>query len=71
MQGYAYSVFSIAAAIYLNVVWTLTPFTSLGCLIGTCFLHVFVVQDEQAAKHAAELEGALARAHAAEKAQRA
>lgn len=69
MQGYAYSVFSIAAAIYLNVVWTLTPFTSLGCLIGTCFLHVFVVQDEQAAKHAAELEGALARAHAAEKAR--
>ena len=60
---------TIAAAIYLNVVWTLTPFTSLGCLIGTCFLHVFVVQDEQAAKHAAELEGALARAHAAEKAR--
>ena len=58
-----------AAAIVLQVVWPLTPFTSLGCLVGTCFLHVFVVQDELAAKHAAELEGALARAHAAEMAR--
>ena len=61
---------SIAVAIVLQVIWPLTPFTSLGCLIGTCFLHVFVVQDEQAAKHTAELEDALARAHAAEKARR-
>ena len=59
----------IAAANVLQVVWPLTPFTSLGCLVGTCFLHVFVVQDEQAAKHAAELEGALARASAAERAR--
>ena len=59
----------IAAANVLQVVWPLTPFTSLGCLVGTCFLHVFVVQDEQAAKHAAELEDALARARAAEKAR--
>ena len=60
---------TIAVAIVLQVVWPLTPFTALGCLIGTCFLHVFVVQDEQAAKHTAELEDALARAHAAEKAR--
>ena len=60
---------AIAAAIVLQVVWPLTPFTSLGCLVGTCFLHVFVVQDEQAAKHAAELEGALVRARAAERAR--
>ena len=60
---------TIAAAIVLQVIWPLTPFTSLGCLVGTCFLHVFVVQDEQAAKHTAELEDALERVRAAEKAR--
>ena len=59
----------MTAAMILQVVWPLTPFTALGCLIGNCFFHVFVVQDEQAAKHAAELEDALARTHAAEKAR--
>ena len=57
------------AAMILQVVWPLTPFTALGCLVGNCFFHVFVVQDEQAAKHAAELEQALHRARAAEKAR--
>ena len=59
----------IAIAIFLQVVWPLTPFTSLGCLIGNCFFHVFVVQDEKAAKHMAALETALERARAAEKAR--
>ena len=68
MMVFMFSVL-IAAANVLQVVWPLTPFTSLGCLVGTCFLHVFVVQDEQAAKHAAELEDALARASAAERAR--
>jgi len=58
---------TITAAIVLQIVWPLTPFTSLGCLVGNCFFHVFVIQDEQAAKHTAELEKALARARAAEK----
>ena len=60
---------TIAVAVILQIVWPLTPFTALGCLICNCFFHVFVVQDEQAAKHTAVLEKALARAHAAEKAR--
>ncbi|MBR4654281.1 MAG: response regulator [Kiritimatiellae bacterium] len=70
---------AMIGAIALQVIWPLTPFTALGCLIGGCFIHVFVVESEraelrraiiereQAAKHAAELEKALARARAAEK----
>ena len=60
---------TMAVAIFLQIVWPLTPFTALGCLISNCFLHVFVVQDEQAAMHMAELEKALELAHAAEKAR--
>ena len=59
----------IAVAIVLQVIWPLTPFTALGCLVCNCFFHVFVIQDEQAAKHMAELEDALERARAAEKAR--
>ena len=60
---------TMAAAIFLQILWPLTPFTALGCLIGNCFLHVFVVSDEQTAKHLAKLEEALERARAAEKAR--
>ncbi len=60
---------TMAVAMVFQVVWPLTPFTALGCLIGNCFFHVFVIQDEQAAKHMAELEKALERARAAEKAR--
>ena len=60
---------TITLAIVLQILLPLTPFTSLGCLISNCFFHVFVVQDEQAARHTAELEKALARARAAEKAR--
>ena len=60
---------TMSVAMVLQVVWPLTPFTSLGCLIVNCFFQVFVIQDEQSAKHAAELEDALERAHAAEKAR--
>ena len=58
---------TMAAALVLQIIWELTPFTALGCLVGNCFLHVFFVADEQATKHLAELEKALDRAHAAEK----
>ena len=60
---------TVTLAIVLQILLPLTPFTSLGCLISNCFFHVFVVQDEQAAKHTAELEKALARAREAEKAR--
>lgn len=76
MQDYIYSVIAfvaMAVAIVLQIVWPLWPYYALGCLIGCCFFHVFVVEDEcaelrraviereQTAKHAAELEKALDR----------
>jgi len=63
------SCITMGVAIVLQVVWPLTPFTALGCLIVNCFFQVFVIQDEQAERHAAELEDALERARAAEKAR--
>ena len=60
---------TLTAAQVLQVLWPLTPFTSLGCLIGCCFFHVFVIRDEQAVRHMAALEKALVRARSAEKAR--
>jgi signal transduction histidine kinase/CheY-like chemotaxis protein len=57
---------TMAAALILQVPWPLTPFTALGCLFCNCFFHVFVIADEQTAKHMAELEKALERARVAE-----
>ena len=70
---------AMAVAIVFQIIWPLWPYYALGCLIGCCFFHVFVVEDErdklrqavfereQTEKHAAELEKALERARAAEK----
>ena len=70
---------AMAVAIVLQIIWPLWPYYALGCLIGCCFFHVFVVEGErdklrqavfeceQTEKHAAELEKALERARAAEK----
>ena len=60
---------TMGAALALQIIWKLAPFTSLGCLLCCCFFHVFVIQDEQTAKHMAELEDALERARVAEKAR--
>ena len=72
---------TMAVAIIFQIAWPLWPYYALGCLVGTCLLHVFVIEDEraelrraviereQAAKHMAELEGALERARAAERAR--
>ena len=68
MMAFLFSI-TLAVFIVLQIIWPLTPFTALGCLICNCFFHVFVVQDEQAVKHMAELEDALERARAAEKAR--
>ena len=59
----------LTLAVTLQVLWPLTPFTALGCLVGNCFLHIFLVQDERAAKHTEELEKALEQAKAADKAR--
>ena len=70
---------SMGVAIVLQILWPLWPFYALGCLVGNCFFHIFVIEDErdellqavieqeQTAKHMAELERALERARAAEK----
>ena len=72
---------TMAVAIVFQIEWPLWPYYALGCLISNCFLHVFVIEDErdelrraviereQTAKHMAELEKALERARAAEKAR--
>jgi len=72
---------TMAVAIVFQIEWPLWPYYALGCLISNCFIHVFVIEDErdelrraviereQTAKHAAELEKALERARAAEKAR--
>ena len=72
---------TMAVAIVFQIMWPLWPYYALGCLVGSCFFHVFVIEDEraelrraviereQAEKHLAELEKALERARAAEKAR--
>ena len=72
---------TMAVAIVFQIIWPLWPYYAIGCLVGNCFFHIFVIEDErdelrqaviereQAAKHMAELEKALARARAAEKAR--
>ena len=58
---------TLAAAMILQIVVPLTPFTALGCLLCNCFLHVFVIQDDQTARHMAKLEKALRRVREAER----
>ena len=72
---------TMAVAIVFQIIWPLWPYYAIGCLVGNCFFHIFVIEDErdelrqaviereQTAKHMAELEKALARARAAEKAR--
>ena len=72
---------TMAVAIVFQIIWPLWPYYALGLLIGHCFFHVFVIEDERAemrqaviereqtAKHMAELENALERARSAEKAR--
>ena len=58
-----------AASNLLQVLWPLTPFTALGCLVGCCFLQVFLVADAHTVNHMLALEEALGRARSAEKAR--
>ena len=70
---------TMSVAVAFQIIWPLWPYYALGCLIGCCFFHVFVIEDEreehrraviqreQTGKHMAELEMALERARIAEK----
>ena len=68
MTVFLFSV-TIAVANLLQVIWPLTPYTSLACLVCNCFFQTFVIQDDEAARHLVELEKALVRARKAEKAR--
>ena len=72
---------TMTVAVVLQILWPLWPFYAIGCLVGNCFIHVFLIEDErterrqaviehqQTMKHMAELENALERVRAAEKAR--
>lgn len=72
---------TMAVAIVLQLIWPLWPYYAIGLLVGNCFFHIFVVEDERnelrlaviererTMKHMAELEKALELARAAEKAK--
>ena len=34
---------TMAVAVVLQILWPLWPFYALGCLVGNCFFHVFVI----------------------------
>ena len=39
---------TMAVAIVFQIIWPLWPYYALGCLIGNCFFHIFVIEDERA-----------------------
>jgi len=51
---------SMIALIVLQLLYPLWPFYAMGCMVGTCLLHSFVVEDEKA-ENRNELEEALRR----------
>ena len=40
--------FTMGAAVVLQILWPLWPFYAMGCLVGNCFIHVFLIEDERA-----------------------
>ncbi len=51
---------SMIALIVLQLLYPLWPFYAMGCMVGTCLLHSFVVEDEKE-EYRNELEEALLR----------
>ncbi len=39
---------TLAVAVVFQIIWPIWPFYALGCLIGNCFIHVFLIEDERA-----------------------
>ena len=39
---------TMAVAVVLQIIWPLWPYYAFGCLIGNCFIHVFLIEDERA-----------------------
>ena len=38
---------TMAVAVFFQILWPLWPYYALGCLIGNCFIHVFLIEDER------------------------
>ena len=38
---------TMAVAVVFQIIWPLWPFYAMGCLIGNCFIHVFLIEDER------------------------
>ena len=53
---------SMIALIIFQLLYPLWPFYAMGCLVGTCLLHSFVVEDEKE-EYSNKLEEALQREH--------
>jgi len=47
---------TMAAAVVLQILWPLWPFYAIGCLVGNCFIHVFLIEDERAELRKAVIE---------------
>jgi len=53
---------AMIALIVFQILYPLWPFYAMGCMVGTCLLHSFVVEDEKE-EYRNELEDALRREH--------
>ena len=38
---------TIGAAVVFQIIWPLWPFYAMGCLVGNCFIHIFLIEDER------------------------
>jgi signal transduction histidine kinase len=57
---------TMAAAVVFQILWPLWPFYALGCLIGNCFIHVFLIEDERAELRQSVIEHEQKMKHMAE-----
>ena len=57
---------TMAAAVVFQIIRPLWPFYALGCLIGNCFIHVFLIEDERADLRQAVIEHEQKMKHMAE-----
>ena len=57
---------TMAVAVVFQILWPLWPFYALGCLIGNCFIHVFLIEDERAELRQSVIEHEQKMKHMAE-----
>ena len=57
---------TMAVAVVFQILWPLWPFYAIGCLIGNCFIHVFLIEDERNELRQAVIEHEQKMKHMAE-----